>query len=368
MNNNSFHYFPRLPLELRRLIWKLCLPHRIAEEDTPDFLLDGNESRQACYGDRITHQNAQPPTIAFVNRESREVALENGHRLELDDTTSLAAIWVQPRRDVLHLNWTRLRYIVWGNADDPASPIAMYLWRAEDLGMQPSVVAEIIRPFSLKALFDHPDGADACDNPWFLYHRSRNQEVSDIAYCAESPSFSRLDVTMSAVSLHITRKTALRSGLFGLLGDAPVQMVDVGDEARLKEFQALYREYALEKEPAVQTLFETFTSPRFQAAVQAWKSQAELLILAYMWRLARRDNLDILGTNPGSAWLPQLPEQAFLGMPEYLPDAEYSPDERHPWVKQARESAPKLRPRIMVRYCTNECYIKERLPSNFGTF
>jgi hypothetical protein len=34
--------------------------HRIAEEDTPDFLLDGNESRQACWADRITHQNAQP--------------------------------------------------------------------------------------------------------------------------------------------------------------------------------------------------------------------------------------------------------------------------------------------------------------------
>jgi hypothetical protein len=47
--------------------------------------------------------------------------------------------------------------------------------------------------------------------------------------------------------------------------------------------------------------------------------------------------------------------------------SQYLPVESHPWVKQARQSMPKLRPRIMVRYCTNECYIKERLPENFGS-
>jgi hypothetical protein len=368
MNNDSdsFHYFSRLPLELRRLIWKLCLPYRTAEEDTPDFLLDGNESRQACWAGYfhlkfkkypIKHQNAQPPAIAFVSSEAREVAFEHGRWLELEETTSLQSIWVQPRRDVLHLNWTRRRYNVWGNADDPSSPIAMFLWRAEDLGMQPSVVAEIIHPFNLKALLD---GADASDSPWLLYHKVMNKDVADIAYCAES-GFGRLDVAMAAVSLHITREAALRSGLFGLLGDAPVQMVDVDDEARLREFQALFREHALGEEPAVQMLFDTFTSSGFRTAVEAWKRQAEWTILAYMWQSARDENVDILGTNPGSAWVPHLSEQKFIRMSQYLPD------ENHPWVKQARQSAPKLCPRIMVRYCTNKCYIKERLPKNFGT-
>jgi hypothetical protein len=163
---------------------------------------------------------------------------------------------------------------------------------------------------------------------------------------------------MAAVSLHIPREAALRSGLFGLLGDAPVQMVDVGDEARLREFQALFREHTSEKEPAMQRLFEVFTSSQFQTAVEALKRQAEWILLAYM----RMDNLDVLETDPGSAWVPYLTKQGFLRMSEYLPD------EEHPWVKQARQSAPKLRPRIMVRYCTNECYIKERLPKNFGTY
>jgi hypothetical protein len=79
---------------------------------------------------------------------------------------------------------------------------------------------------------------------------------------------------MAAVSLHITREEALRSGLFELLGDAPVQMVDVGDVAQLREFQALSREHTLENEPAVQTLFDAFISSRFQMAVETWKRQA----------------------------------------------------------------------------------------------
>jgi hypothetical protein len=83
----------------------------------------------------------------------------------------------------------------------------MFLWRAEELRMQLSVVAEIIHPFSLKALLDGTDGADGADasnSPWLLYHDGRNNDVADIAYCAESQS--RLDITMAAVSLHIPRK------------------------------------------------------------------------------------------------------------------------------------------------------------------
>ncbi|KAF4217715.1 hypothetical protein CNMCM6805_010418 [Aspergillus fumigatiaffinis] len=145
-------------------------------------------------------------------------------------------------------------------------------WRPEELGMQPSVVAEIIHPFSLKALLDGTDGADGVDgsnSPWLLYHDGRNNDVADIAGFSAYPQGS-----------------SLRSGLFGLLGDAPVQMVDVGDEARLREFQALFWEHTSEKEPAAQTLFEVFTSSQFQTAVEAWKKQAEWTLLAYMWQRA----------------------------------------------------------------------------------
>lgn len=239
--------------------------------------------------------------------------------------------------------------------------------------MRPSVMAELIHPFNLKAVLDGGDGSDPPGDPSpfhigvsvmpvLPYHCIEGddmREMVDVLPWAKGQR-SMLDIAMAGVSLHITREAALRSGLFGLLGDAPVQMIDVDDRARLREFEALFREHTLEKEPAVQKLFDAFTSSRFQKATEKWKRKAEWYILAYMWQSARDRELGILGTNPGSAWLPHLSEEKNISMSQYLPD------ERHPWVKQARQVAPKLRLRIMVRYCTNECCIKELRPEFFG--
>ncbi|KAE8418057.1 hypothetical protein BDV36DRAFT_283196 [Aspergillus pseudocaelatus] len=340
MSNVSFHYFAQLPLEIRRLIWEHCLPYRIAEEDIPAFLLDGEESRQACLPERITYLNTRLPVIAFVNNESRQVALGQGRWERGQEPTSLESIWVQPRRDVLHLNWTRMSYDVLGPLIEPESPIDWFSVQAEQLGMQPSIVAEIIYYFDLKGLLecaDSTDGANGCE-PFFtswsrrhdgMYDPLSIQEARDIAALAEF--HKSFDVAMAAVSLHISREAVLRSALFGLLGDAPVQMVDVDDEAQLRKFQALFKEHALEKEPAVKTLFELFTSTRFRAAVETWKRQAEWIILASMWDYARKEN-DIVRANPGSAWAPYLPG------PEYRINLHrYSPNEDHPWVKEARQ-------------------------------
>lgn len=365
--DGSFHYFPQLPPELRLIIWELCLPYRIAEEDEAYFLLDGNESRQACDSMWATDLNIQPPVIAFVNFESRQVALKKGHRLlETADALCLNSLWVQPRRDVLHLNWVRERYIIWGSPYGGDGPMYSLLSQAESEGMQPSIVAEVIHSFDLKALLDDPDSSVASEIPRHMrYVVADNIDVFDIVFyamfCTERQL--RLDVTMVAVSLHIPREAALNSGLFGLLGDAPVQMVDVGDHIALREFEALFRQHALDKEPAVQTLFDLFTSSRFETAVETWVKQAEWCLLLGMWWYARED----IGPNPGSAWIPYLPEYYMTEKKRFYM-SQFLPNEKHPWLKEVRQSMPKLRPRIMVRYCYNMCYIKERLPKNFGSY
>ncbi|KAB8256151.1 hypothetical protein BDV32DRAFT_161365 [Aspergillus pseudonomiae] len=341
MSNDSFHCFMQLPLELRRLIWEHCLPYRIAEEDIPAFLLDGDESRQGCFPKRTTHLNTRLPVIAFVNSESRLVAFEQGRYMQGQQTTSLESIWVQPRRDVLHINWTRMSYDVLGPLIELTSPVGWFLWQAYELGMKPSIVAEMIHYFDLEGLLNGTaDDDDDDDDKIFCFRSSRyagmchplhNEDAREIAGFAEFAP--RLDVAMVAVSLHITREVALRSGLFGLLGDAPVQMVDVDDEARLRKFQALFREHALDKEPAVQTLFELLSSTRFRAGVEKWKRHAEWVFLASLWDYAQKANLDILGANPGSAWVP------CLSRPEYIDLHRYSPNENHPWVKEARQKS-----------------------------
>ncbi|KAI2669821.1 hypothetical protein DTO012A7_7391 [Penicillium roqueforti] len=286
MRDNSFHYFMRLPLELRRIIWMHCLPYRIAEEDIPECLFNGCESNQACDTRKTMKQNAQQPTITFVNSESWLVALEQGQILKSVEINTLESIWVQPHRDVLHLNWIRLYYTIWGVDHDAPGRADEFLLHAKDLGMRPSVMAELIHPFNLKAVLDGGDGSDPPGDlspfhigvsvmPVLPYHCIEGddmREMVDVLPWAKGQR-SMLDIAMAGVSLHITREAALRSGLFGLLGDAPVQMIDVDDRARLREFEALFREHTLEKEPAVQKLFDAFTSSRFQKATEKWKKK-----------------------------------------------------------------------------------------------
>ncbi|UKZ78341.1 hypothetical protein TrVFT333_006078 [Trichoderma virens FT-333] len=363
MNSDSFHYFSKPP-EIRRYIWHYCLPCRVAEEDVPYLLLDGNESRQACWANASTHQNARPPTIAFVNRESRHVALEHGQNFEPPDSHSLDSVWLQPDRDVLLLNYTKIcDLVMYGHVDRTSSVVLLFLWRAEELQMQPCVVAELLHSFNLKTLLD---GDDASDSPRVPQEKLGNPYSDDIASYTECIQEQKmvLDVAMAAVSLHITTEAAMGSGLFGLLGDAPVQLVDFDDEARLRQFYELFKEHSLDYEPAVQTLFELFLSSRFRTAVENWTRQADWVILANLWHYARnsKDYQDILGAHPGSVWTPRLDEDIlYFAMDDYLPNDD------HPWVKQAKEKAPRLRPQVMVRYCTRKCYTKERLPDYHAT-
>jgi len=43
-------------------------------------------------------------------------------------------------------------------------------------------------------------------------------------------------VVMRTIIIHASYKYAAKTDIFGLLGDAPVQIVDVSDEARVKAF------------------------------------------------------------------------------------------------------------------------------------
>ena len=374
MANNSFHYFVQLPVEIRLLIWELCLPYRTAELDPPWHILGGEESRQICNSVSTMQHNAQIPAIASINSESRQVALRHGFKLERDTTylrSEPSSIWVQPRRDVFHSNWVGDSWVEAVKGNRPECEFNYNMWEAEEHGMQQtfSVVADMFHPFNLMALLDPIENASSpwirtkC-NPALRYHchtqiDTLNEDLDCMAKYIRCDGLPRtLDVAIVAVSLHITRDEALKSGLFGLLGDAPVQMVDVKDTDRLGQFENLFQAHALEKEPGVQALFGELGSSRFLGAVELWTREAEWLILGAMWRCARDDKEELLG-DPEYAWTPYLLEREIILMSKYLPN------ESHPWVKRSRQLMPKLRPRIMVRCCTNQCYIKERLGDVF---
>ncbi|KAL7902433.1 hypothetical protein HDV63DRAFT_17992 [Trichoderma sp. SZMC 28014] len=371
METDAFHYFPKLPFEIRCLIWELCLPQRVVEEEDPDFLLDGNYSRQACLAQPTTYQNVRPPVISRVNKEGQRIAKRHGQMIHMQDSRYFDSIWAQPRKDVLHLNWTDKRTLVAFGGIDIQEPFFMHMWQAEELGMRPSVVAEVLHPFSIKALLE---GDSASKSPGVDYVSVQNLHLAHISDYASwvDRTDQQLNVTMAAVSLHITREAALGSCLFGFLGDAPVQTVDFDDDDRLGQFHELFKQNAMDHEPEVQILFDLFRSLQFRTAVETWMRQTEWMIFARMWQRAQHPHysedretkiyVDEIGTKPSLAWLPELLEQRFIYMDKHSPNMD------HPWVKRAFRTAPRLRPQIMVRYCANKCYIKDSHPTNFKMY
>jgi hypothetical protein len=261
---------------------------------------------------------------------------------------------------VLHLNWTpersdnsyRFKY------EDGESWLFMFLYRADELRMERSIVADAIHPFNLHALLDSADNEVVSESPFIKYETWKSVALPDMAwYTLEWSGYQlNIDVVMAAISLHITRESAVRSGLFGLLGDAPIQLIDVGDEIRLREYEGIYREHDPDKEPKVRKIFEVLMSPQFQAAVQTWKREAEWLIFANIWQAKTKESdLNSIGLDTASFWEPRLHKRDYVRM------SDYSPNASHPWVKQVNEKMPRFRLRIMVHYCIKECYIEGRL-------
>ncbi|KAJ6115217.1 hypothetical protein N7486_000995 [Penicillium sp. IBT 16267x] len=224
-DNPQFHFFPELPTELRLEIWRECLPHRVTEID--DAWAEGADLGilpTPCKLRETTKINQRPPTISWVCRESRLIASEASHCLTMDTEPPLNTLWysglrlqklrINPSRDSIHLNWTPCYgagYQYDGSALDCLAFLAALLKGRGSF------------------MFDYLDNAFDAEVPI----EDRIGALQQLKYGA---------VVMRIVAVHTTFQEAMKTGLFGLLGDAPIQLVNVTDEVRLGAFMGFAEE------------------------------------------------------------------------------------------------------------------------------
>lgn len=371
--HDSFPQFARFPLELRRLIWFRCLPRRILEEDVPYTLLDGQDSRQACWPIKTTFQNARVPLIASINREARQTALEWGQIQKSQDHASLEVVWLQPKIDMaLHVNWTRRRndafFQVYDAYIPPVydTPIGMLIYRARwECGTQISLLGDVIYPFNVGEVM--MDTALSNSEPVasiYTISNTTSERERDIDAIIALADNLPINLTLVAISLHIDMAAALASGLFGLLGDTPIQTIDFDDIPRIRQFYELYNtDPAKVAEPHVDKLFTLILGLKFHAAVLSWKKKATWLLQACLWKRMQRDDPgSFRGSDPGLLWTPPVSKEQ-----RYIRIDEHTPNEDHSWWRDhAEEYTPKVVPQIMVRLCSNQCYREENRPEEFG--
>lgn len=250
---HSFPRFKELPPELRLAIWRECLPWRVYEVDEPHArsIFDAYPSLESpdevpCTLACTSYMNARPPVITRVCQESRKFAFKQGALVVEDSSLVLEAarwsannlirgpVWRDKQRDIVHLNWHSLYKSAFRMSGDSEGQPLRYLdfllgnstlsgsFTAAYLQPQVSWTGPAIwwGPSSLPVSYRTPDG-DPLPFVEVLSHR---------------PEWL---LVMRSVVVHATLRDGAASGLFGLLGDAPVQIVDMADVAKMDAFYAL---------------------------------------------------------------------------------------------------------------------------------
>ncbi|KAL4804668.1 hypothetical protein BDV18DRAFT_26726 [Aspergillus unguis] len=225
----SFSLFPKLPPEIRCMIWRECLPRRVVEIDIqPDDLTWDLDNTPPCRNIcRIPNINEAPPLIARVCRESRDIAFEHGGPQLPDpgneDTARFGYFmaerpWLDTARDTVHLNWCvgadfEHKTFTWGD------PLRCLMWyAARTASQEASIILAVLADTRIERN---------------CRHRWTRAELADLMRMKSSWTVVALD----PIVVHSRPEKA--GGLFGLLADAPVQLVDLDDKDRIHQYLAL---------------------------------------------------------------------------------------------------------------------------------
>ena len=264
MVNDDFHLFPRLPLELREEIWRLCLPHRVFEVDDPiPYVIYDYDGPYPCSLGLTSKSNVRPPLLTRVCRESRRVASVTGKWIpslqwrsdawsvtepcEADWKTGKAVdrgLWEDTARDSAHLSWDPNCDIDFGPVNPEGHPLTTLAEEAKPLSGTPS--------FMLEAMRDSWERDPA--SSWFRPTGSPfSQREQNLTALKLQPEWL---VVVKVIVIHLDIGRAADSGLFGLLGDEIIQVVD----AALPLISQLYElaEWCERQAPAV-TIAQDFT-------------------------------------------------------------------------------------------------------------
>lgn len=339
----QFPQFPNLPPEIRLLIWRECLPFRVFEIDTRprrEWLLPTPRKLPPCTFRWSHEKNYSPPVIAQVCRESRAVALESRSNEErmLHEPPSR---WFSPRLSIAFMHGKPVFSDDWEQAISRVPDLHWYADRCGAAGFDASVMHE----------FDNEEGYAACRNGFL----DAIAERKDYPVCVET------------VVIHASVEAARNSGLFGLLGDAPLQLVDATDARKIARFQALW-ETNLQRDMAPESFFRDQTD--FQSRIVRWSEEVESLWVYNDWYKAFKNGWQGV-VEPEEIW--ELPYYEFGNAhdmlvwrcssfdddPEPLDYFLISENPDHPFVQQSWAAMPRFHPRVLFSLCPLDCHLQK---------
>ncbi|KAK7756170.1 hypothetical protein SLS62_001762 [Diatrype stigma] len=307
-----------------------------------------------CHLQHTTITNSRAPLISAVCHEASSVVYENLIKAVpglKDKHGNAYPDWVSKNHntnllicrgiDTIHLNW-HSSY----EADNPRTgtlstrPLLSLLWISEKVA-DISINAEVILPFNERGydVFKHLAGLDLLGLLSLRGHYF---------------------VCLRIIGLHIHASNATRSGLFGMLGDERIKLVNVHDTDTLAKYRAAWKLYgppsspgATEDPDADQFFTEALDNTIcFEDRVKVWQDD-----LKKIWISARvlflQDRQRKTNITEG-LWLDETEPPGLLNL--NLRNRRLNTE--HPWIQEELARMPHFEPVVMFRQCSQNCHVE----------
>jgi hypothetical protein len=243
-------------------------------------------------------------------------------------------VWLRKGFDIVHLNWHYGYERV-----DMASPV-QYPWETFQWLVDRAAAASVSADFLLQ--FD-PER----HNP---YTPSTGYYKDDMKYFDPHRLYY---VVLAIVEVHISAEEAAQAGVFGVLGEEPLKLVDPRDTATIAKFRDAWRRRQSgspsDKEPDLAEFFSTTVdaTDAYCARVEQWRRCLERKWL--WWK----------GHQLGTPWATRLeiwPHRNGREVPHGCWDVNWNLREfirDHPWVQTQLALMPRFEPALMFRHCVS---------------
>ena len=167
---------------------------------------------------------------------------------------------------------------------------------------------------------------------------------------------------LAIIEIHISAEEAAQAGVFGVLGEQPIRLVDPGDTATVAKVRDVWRRHQSgsppDKELDVADFFSTAIdgTEGYCARVEQWRRNLEKVWLWYKSRdldIPREEFLP----NWGEAWEEEDSDGNDVD-PPYGWLVNWNRQElirEHPWVQTQLALMPRFEPALMFRHCVGWC-------------
>ena len=345
-SSSEFSLFPQLPAEIRLAIWTLCLPRRVLTIDRV-FCQRTGTTRIRHFFFKSPRFVTVPPVLSRVCREARDQAFRDSGYASNHIYRSSDVFGHQPKIDILYLR-ARRENLTESRGLEARIDIINNAAHSGRLCMSKDILFPPIEDFSRITTWN---------TRYRTYYQGRLSHIHQ---------FQARQVVVEEFSFGLPEQAARQSGLFGLLGDEPIQLLDPNDMETMGRMRCLLnynRTHDSRGWPLFNTALEflhcvKMNSTTFRRNIDRLRANLMKLWVCFCWCRDLTKDGTTRGLGIDEVWVPGGRQQPDTTQFKYArsPRSQWwgeigsrQPNMENPWVAEVVAEMPVFHLKIMLR-------------------